>query len=73
MNTFPVNIKYMRNLKWNDEIINKVIDKLDVYLTQYTCGVSVCQSDSGQTEAIDLMGDIADITYEINPENIENE
>ena len=57
----------MYNINWNNQKITEVVNLLDDYFSKYPYGESIYQSDSAQSEGLDLLCVISDT---IQPEPI---
>ena len=58
----------MYKINWSAQKITDVVNLLDAYFSKYPYGESIYQSDSAQTEGIDLLCVISD-TLQPNPIN----
>lgn len=58
----------MYKINWNAEKITDVVNLLDTYFSKYPYGESIYQSDSAQTEGLDLLCVISD-TLQAEPMN----
>ena len=58
----------MYKINWNAEKITDVVNLLDAYFSKYPYGESIYQSDSAQTEGLDLLCVISD-TIQAEPMN----
>ena len=58
----------MYKINWNAEKITDVVNLLDAYFSKYPYGESIYQSDSAQTEGLDLLCVISD-TLQAEPMN----
>ena len=61
----------MYKINWNAEKITDVVNLLDTYFSKYPYGESIYQSDSAQTEGLDLLCVISD-TLQPEPKNNNN-
>jgi hypothetical protein len=61
----------MYKINWNAEKITDVVNLLDAYFSKYPYGESIYQSDSAQTEGLDLLCVISD-TIQPEPKNNDN-
>lgn len=61
----------MYKINWNTEKITDVVNRLDAYFSKYPYGESIYQSDSAQTEGLDLLCVISD-TLQPEPKNNNN-
>jgi hypothetical protein len=61
----------MYKINWNAEKITDVVNLLDTYFSKYPYGESIYQSDSAQTEGLDLLCVISD-TIQPEPKNNDN-
>ena len=58
----------MYKINWNNQKITEVVNLLDAYFSKYPYGESIYQSDSAQTEGLDLLCVISD-TIQAEPMN----
>lgn len=58
----------MYKINWNTQKITDVVNRLDAYFSKYPYGESIYQSDSAQTEGLDLLCVISD-TLQPEPKN----
>jgi hypothetical protein len=58
----------MYKINWNKQKITEVVNLLDAYFNKYPYGESIYQSDSAQTEGLDLLCVISD-TLQPEPKN----
>jgi len=61
----------MYKINWSAEKITDVVNLLDAYFSKYPYGESIYQSDSAQTEGLDLLCVISD-TIQPEPKNNDN-